>query len=113
MTFQTRFELNGNVVVIRIPKRLDLHISDDLKKLLSNFSKEGRFKYIMDLNDTEYVDSSGLSAFVSQIAACRSNSGDIHLVAPSESIRSLLNITHLNTVLESFNDVQSALSSFK
>jgi anti-sigma B factor antagonist len=112
MTFQTRFELNGNVVVIKIPKRLDLQISDDLKKLLSDFSKEGRFKYIMDLNDTEYVDSSGLSAFVFQIAACRSHSGDIHLVAPSESIKSLLTITHLDTVLKSFETIHSALNNF-
>ncbi len=68
---------------------------------------------MLDLKNTEYLDSSGLGAFISQIAACRSNQGDIYLAAPSEYIRSLLNITHLNKVLKSFDNVKAAVENFK
>ena len=88
MEFQIKNELEGNVTVIKIPQKLDLHISEDLKKLLNSLAKQGQFKWVIDLQKTEYLDSSGLGAFVSQIATCRSNQGDIHLAKPSEFIQS-------------------------
>lgn len=112
MTFQTRLEKDGNVIIIQIPKRLDLNKSEDLRNLLSEFTKQGIYKWVLDLHNTEYLDSSGLGAFVSQIAACRTNNGDIHLAAPNEYIQSLLRITHLNRVLKSFDSVHSAINGF-
>ena len=113
MEFQFDIELEGKVIVIKIPKNLDMHISEDLKSLLDSFTKKGQYKWVMDLHQTEYVDSSGLGAFVSQIAMCRSNRGDIHLAKPSVFVQSLLAVTHLNKILKSFDDVQSAIDGFR
>ena len=110
--FQTTQELTGKVTVIQIPERLDLHNSEDLKILFNDFAQQGHYNWVIDLHKTEYLDSSGLGAFVSQISECRSNHGDIYLAAPSEFVQSLLEITHLNKVLKTFNSVQLAVNSF-
>jgi len=112
MTFQTRNELKGKVTVIQIPQTLDLHNADDLKIILSELIKNGNYNWVIDLQNTEYLDSSGLGAIVSQISDCRTNQGDIHLVAPYEFIQSLLEVTHLNKVLTSFDSVESAIHGF-
>ena len=112
MVFQTRSELNGKVIVIQIPKILDLNNSEDLKKLLCDLTKNGNYNWVIDLQNTEYLDSSGLGAFVSQISDCRANKGDIHLAAPTDYIQSLLEVTHLNKVLKSFDTIQSAIHGF-
>ena len=113
MEFQTRSELGGSVTIIQIPEKLNYNISDDLKKQLTKLADQGQYKWVIDLKNTEYLDSSGLGAFISQIATCRSNQGDIHLAAPSEYIQSLLNITHLNKILKSYDNVAAAVEDFK
>ncbi|HDL18156.1 MAG TPA: anti-sigma factor antagonist, partial [Bacteroidetes bacterium] len=84
----------------------------ELRKLFSDLVKQGQFRWVMNLENTEYIDSSGLGAFVSQIAACRANRGDIHIAAPSEFVSSLLEVTHLKKVLKSFDHVRSAVEDF-
>ena len=111
--FQTSQELNGKVTVIQIPPKLDLHISDELKDLLNDLTKKKNYHWVIDLQNTEYLDSNGLGAFVSQISVCRANQGDIHLASPSEYVQSLLEITNLGKLLKSFDSVESAIQSFK
>lgn len=113
MDFQTKYESTKNVTIVEIPERLDLNNSGALRKLFNDLVKQGQFKWVMNLESTEYIDSSGLGAFVSQIATCRANNGDIHIAAPSEFVSSLLEVTHLNKVLKSFDQVQSAVAGFQ
>jgi anti-sigma B factor antagonist len=113
MDFNYKEELEGKVIVIEIPKQLSAEISDEFKDFLYDLVEKGKFKIVVDLARTDYVDSSGLGAIVSRISVCRSNEGDIRLAAPSEFMESLLNITHLDKVLQTFNDVNTAVESFQ
>ncbi len=113
MVFKTRSDSGGSIIIIQIPKKMDFNVSDDLKVILRDLSDQGIYKWVMDLKKTEYLDSSGLGAFISHIAVCRSHQGDIYLVAPTEYIRSLLSITHLDKVLKSFDSVKAAVEKFK
>jgi anti-sigma B factor antagonist len=75
---------SGNITVIDCPRRLDVNISDDLKKIMTQLIEEKKFKIIINLTGTKYVDSSGLGAIVSRIAV----------------------------TLECYDDVKTALESF-
>jgi len=68
---------------------------------------------VVDLGETEFMDSSGIGALVSRIAVTRSNQGDIRLASVRESISKLLSITNLDKIFVCFDDVRSAVKSFE
>jgi anti-sigma B factor antagonist len=111
MSFKT-YEKPNDVIIVDCPNRLDANVSDDLKKIMMNLINEKKFKVVINLSDTKYIDSSGLGAIVSRISATRSNNGDVRLVTKSQSILDLLDITRLNKILKCYNDVKTALDSF-
>jgi len=111
VSFKT-YEKPNNVIVVDCPNRLDANVSDDLKKIMMDLINEKKFKVVINLSDTKYVDSSGLGAIVSRISATRSNKGDVRLVTKTKSILDLLDITRLNKILKCYHDVKAAEDSF-
>ncbi len=113
MNFETHFHEENGVVVIDIPRRLTSEISDALKKLMKELIEQGKYKLVMNLEKTRYMDSSGLGAIVSKIAATRSHGGDIRLAAPQQTIIDLLELTHINQIVKIFANTEEAVKSFK
>jgi anti-sigma B factor antagonist len=112
MDYPVKKEVKGEVLVLEAPQKLDTHASEFFRKQLAQLVKSGNFKLVIDLKKTTYINSTGLGAIVSQIATCRSNSGDVRLANTPDSILSLLDITHLNKVLKSFDSVKLAVKSY-
>ena len=111
MSFKT-YEKSGNITVIDCPQRLDANVSDDLKKIIIDLVEGNKYKFIVNLSATKYVDSSGLGAIVSRISVARSNKGDVRLVTKTKEILDLLDLTRLNKILQCYDDVNSAIDSF-
>ena len=110
MDFSTDSE--GEVKVINIPERLTSDTSDSLKKLLKELVDDGHYKIVMDLDKTNYMDSSGLGAIVSKIAVTRSKNGDIHLANPKKYVINLLELTHIDQIIKIYNNRNEAINSF-
>jgi len=112
MAFETREESDGKVVVIECPARVDLSVAKDLREIMTESTEQNKFLLVVDMDETEFMDSSGLGALVSRIAATRSNSGDIRLACVKEPILKLLELTHLDKIFQVFESVQAAVDSF-
>ena len=108
----TVHEKEHNMVVIDCPERLDLNQSEELKKIFAEEIDKNKYRFIINLTRTTYVDSSGLGAIVSHIAKSRSNGGDIRLALTSGLILKLLEVTNLNKILKTYDDVDTAISSY-
>jgi len=108
----TVHEKEHNIVVIDCPEKLDLNQSDDLKKIISEEIDKNKFRFIINLTRTRYMDSSGLGAIVSHIAKSRSSGGDIRLSLTARLILNLLEITNLNKILKIYDDVDAAIASY-
>ncbi|MCD4693289.1 MAG: STAS domain-containing protein [Calditrichales bacterium] len=113
MEFLTKEYLEGEVNVIDTKERLTTETSDDLKILIKELVDNGKFKIVINLENTKYMDSSGLGAIVSKIAVTRSNKGDIRLAAVQEFVKGLLELTHINKILKCYDNVNMAVNSFK
>lgn len=112
MVFKTKDIAGPGIVIITSPKRIDVNVSDELRDLISDIIGKPKYKIILDLSDTEYIDSSGLGSIVARISVLRSNSGDIRLAAPGKSVMNLLKLTHLNQILKTYENVEQAVGSF-
>lgn len=103
---------DGKVIIVEGPDRLAENISEAFRKKINTLVDEGKTCLIINMAKTEFMDSTGLGALVSRIAATRANGGDVRLACPSPFVLNLLKMTHLNKVFKCFDDVASAIKSF-
>ena len=83
-------------------------LHDQLHDLIAQDKK----KVIIDLSKVEWMNSTGLGILISGLTTLRNNGGELKLARVTDKIKSLLTITKLITVFESFDDVEGAVKSF-
>jgi anti-sigma B factor antagonist len=112
MSIITNKVKDKNVVIINAPERLDVLSAEEFRNVLNDTIEKNDFKIVVNLENTKYIDSTGLGALVSKIALTRSNKGDIRLATPKPSIIDLLELTHLIKILKCFDTVDAAINSY-
>lgn len=73
----------------------------------------GDSKFIVNLGDVSYVDSSGLGELVSSYTTVRNKGGDVKLLKLTAKIKDLLQMTKLLTVFDVYDDEAKAIASLK
>jgi len=86
--------------------------ADRLRERLKALAEAGSVNAILNLEDVDYIDSSGLGALVMSFSALRKKEGTMKLLNLSRRNVELLVLTKLETVFEVFDDEQSAVNSF-
>ena len=79
---------------------------------LHEFIEQNKKKVVIDLSKVEWMNSTGLGILISGLTTLRNNGGELKLACVTEKIESLLTITKLITVFESFDSVADAITSF-
>jgi anti-anti-sigma factor len=87
-------QLLGAVPVIRISGDLDRLSAPALEKAFRVHLRAGNHRLLLDLRGCSYIDSGGLAAIMTTAADLRDD-GLLAIVAPSTSIRRLLDIVGL------------------
>lgn len=113
MDFSYEIIEDDNIAVITTPERIDASNSNEMKELITNIVSKNIYKIVVDLSNTNFIDSSGLGALVSRISICKNNNGDVRLVVLSDRVKEVLEITHLNKILKLFQNKEDAIRSFK
>jgi len=81
-----------------------------IKQAIKKLIDEGHARIVVDLAQTEFIDSSGLGALIGGLKAARLAEGDLRLAAASDSVKSVLKLTSLDRVLRDYPTVDSAFS---
>ncbi|HMU42859.1 MAG TPA: STAS domain-containing protein [Ignavibacteriaceae bacterium] len=97
-------ELKGNVMGGEDTK----NFTDLLHKLID----ENKLNVIVDLADVKFMNSSGLGMLISGLTTMKKATGHFKLASVSDKIESLLIITKLITIFETFDNVDAAIKSF-
>jgi len=80
-------------------EKLDTNFAPELKSLLVFHNKEGHKNIVIDLGETRYCDSSGLSSILVANRLCRGSEGTFVLSSLQEPVMKLITISQLHTVL--------------
>lgn len=97
-------ELKGNVMGGEETK--------EFNDLLHKYIDEDKKNIILNLSDVKFMNSSGLGMLISGLTTMKKAGGGLKLAGTTEKIQSLLIITKLITIFESFDTVDEALKSF-
>ncbi len=91
---------NDKYAVVKLhEQKLNTLISAELKSELLIINGLGLVNIILDLSDTQYCDSSGLSAVLVGNRVCRNANGSFVLTGLSDPIKKLITISQLEQVL--------------
>ncbi len=82
------------------------------KKTVARLLEAGRVNLVVDLSSVNFLDSSGLGALVRAMTTSQSEGGQTKLLKPGPQIRRLLEMTKLDSVFETFDDLETAVTSF-
>lgn len=102
-------EIFGNVVVVHTPEELGHDQADNFRNFVSNLERN---KVVADLDNTESIDSAGLTALLDAQDALRAESGDLKITTSNPTNRKILEITRLDRHLEVFESVLDAVKSY-
>jgi anti-sigma B factor antagonist len=80
-------------------EKLDTGHAPELKSLAVYHNKEGVRNLILDLSETRYCDSSGLSAILVANRLCKAANGSFVIAALQEPVMKLVTISQLHTVI--------------
>ena len=92
-----------------LAEKLDSTVAPDLKSELLLINKEGTGNIILDLSQTRYCDSSGLSSVLVGNRLCKNSNGTMVLTGLQPAIRNLITISQLDPVLQIVPTVSEAI----
>jgi anti-sigma B factor antagonist len=84
-----------------------------LREQIQRLLAKGDRKFLLNLADVDYIDSSGLGELVTAFTTVRNNQGQLKLLNLTRRVQDLLQITKLLTVFEAFNNETEALKTLK
>ena len=109
-----KIDKKENYTLIKVlDEKLDTHIAPNLKSELVLISGNGEKNIILDLSNSRYCDSSGLSAILVANRLCKNAKGTFVLAGLNEAVERLITISQLDTVLNIVETVDEAVEMIK
>jgi anti-sigma B factor antagonist len=102
----------SGVVVVKVDGQLIVGNRHELKDLIQSALDGGARRMLIDFSGTGYIDSSGLGALVSISKRVREAGGELRLSGLNEDLRSLFELTKLDTLFTISETPGQALTSF-
>jgi anti-sigma B factor antagonist len=102
----------SGVMIVRVEGQLVVGNRNDLKEHLQRLLEKGERRFLIDFAQTGYIDSSGLGALVALARKVREEGGDLRLSGLNEDLRSLFELTRLDTLFAISETPDQALATF-
>lgn len=102
----------GRVTVIQCSGRIVAGSEMESLRAQVGGMMRDRKDFVLHLGEVAFIDSSGLGTMVRLLTTTRKSHGDLKLCNVPEAIDKLLKMTNLNTLFETHETEESAISAF-
>jgi anti-sigma B factor antagonist len=103
-------EADGTTVVA-VGGEIDVYTAPRLRDKFTELVAAGSYDIIVDMQNVEFLDSTGLGVLVAGLNRAREVGGSLSLVCPQERVLKLFRITGLDEVFTVHSTVDEALGS--
>ena len=100
------------VVVVTVDGQLIVGNRQELKQKITEALEAGERKFLIDFTNTGYIDSSGLGVLVSLSRKIREADGELRLAGLNEDLRTLFELTKLDSLFSIADSTAAALAGF-
>ncbi|QGQ20552.1 anti-sigma factor antagonist [Cellulomonas sp. JZ18] len=98
----------GGVAVLRPQGRLTMVTAGELKAEVDRVVDAGSAVVVVDLEETAFMDSSGLGALVGGLRRARAAGGDLRIARVNGQVLTVLRLTTMDRVLTPYDTVEDA-----
>lgn len=107
---ELNFRKTGNVVIIYLKGRLDVHHSADIEQELERLiPMEPASHFIINMKDVEYISSSGLRIIVITMKALKAEKRHLLLCCINEAVRKVFEVVQLTDIFKIHESEDKAL----
>lgn len=86
--------------------------SATLRRTVKDLLEKGQRKILLNLEDVDYIDSSGIGELVAAHSTVETAAGELKLLGLTRRVRDIMQITRLMTIFDVQSDEDAALRSF-
>ncbi len=104
---------SGDIYIINVNGEMDLYNSYKLKDLIIKMLDKKVNKFIINLNDVEYIDSSGIGALIFICSTLKKSNLSLYISNIRGSVKKVIELTKLTGYLPLVGTVQEALELMK
>jgi anti-sigma B factor antagonist len=105
-------EHQSDVIKVSLSGKFTKHEAfDEVSTQIASFLNKGKRQFIVELNDVNTMNSSGLNLLVRLFTKIRNKGGNLIIVNTSKVVQKLFEISKLDTIFSIFADEKSALNS--
>lgn len=104
---------DSGVTIISMSGRLDLGSGGKLKDEIKELLKAEKTSIHLNLDNVEFVNSSGLGALVSIMKEIRIHRGRLTISDLADYVREIFDITQLSHIFEIFTTENEAIKSYQ
>jgi anti-sigma B factor antagonist len=109
LTLATRTE--GDRMVLEIGGEVDVYTAPKMREQIVDLVSTGHHHLIVDMENVEFLDSTGLGVLVGGLKRVRAHDGSLQVVCTQERILKIFRITGLTKVFPIRSSVSEALTA--
>ncbi len=112
MSVQTS-EKDGVTILALSGKIMGGPEASQINEQVNSLIDQGKHVILVDLDNVEWMNSSGLGILIGAMTTLKNNNGELALVHISDRIRNLLKITKLVDVFKLYDNIDQAIEDLK
>jgi len=101
------------MAIVAVEGEIDADTSPQLRQCFDKLLAEGEQRYVIDMTETDFIDSSGLVALVMLLKRIKAGQGGIKLCCIKPEILKIFELTRLDQVFDICATRAEAMESFQ
>lgn len=102
----------GEVLMVYLQGRLDVHRSLEVEQEINELIDKGEKKLLFNLSDLSYLSSSGLRVFIATLRKLKEIGGVLKISEIQANVAKIFKIVEFDDIFEMYNNSEDALASF-
>lgn len=111
MDIDVRKQSNSHVIRLKGDLKIG-QPADDLRKTLEELLANNDNRFVVNMQDVNMVDSSGIGVLVRSLTSAKKSGGSLKLVSPSKLTIQTLKMVGLLPLFEVYNEESEAVGTF-
>lgn len=105
-------KMDGIAVATVLVDELDASNAEEFKREIAP-ALEANTRFVLDLSQLRFVDSSGLGAMLSCLRQLSAKSGDLKLCGMSKQVRGLFELVRMHRIFDIYGTKEEAVHAFE
>ena len=102
-------DLDEETCLVELKGEINAYSTDQLQESIDQILKSGNIKTVVDMENLNYIDSTGLGLMVGWTKELRTKKGDTHLLNPSRRVENVIKLTNLKRFFKIFTNRDKAV----